>query len=311
MAHPAPVSGAAGDAWPEDQGPRASVRARHLPDVVQLARAELFRDSDQHGPRWPVLVRRAAPALLLVPLGLALASLEPWRGLLLGQLSASITDVVLVTPVLVALVALAAALAPLARVRIAPLLAGACVVLGIGLWLVASGWLVVASIPTAVGAVLLGVAAARAVRRAVWTLPLLLAAGISDTHSVQVGLTSELLGGDAGRSVAQVAAVLAVPPAAVQRIDLLVLHVPAATGTWMLGIVDVVALGLLLGLAHLFWLPLGRTAIALGVALVATIGFGVPVPVLPMLGFAWVAVNARLVWRATRFSLRRLTYLGG
>jgi hypothetical protein len=35
------------------------------------------------------------------------------------------------------------------------------------------------------------------------------------------------------------------------------------------------------------------------------------VPVLPLLGLAWVLANARLVWRATRFSLRRLTYLGG
>jgi hypothetical protein len=78
-----------------------------------------------------------------------------------------------------------------------------------------------------------------------------------------------------------------------------------------MGIVDLVAIGALLGLAHIFWLPLGRTAIALGCALVATLLAAGPVPVLPMLGAAWLLVNAKLIWRATRFSLRRLVYLGG
>ena len=110
---------------------------------------------------------------------------------------------------------------------------------------------------------------------------------------------------------AQIEPVLVVSAASVTLLDYLVLHVPAATGMWVLGLVDVVALGLLLGLTHLFWLPVPRTAIALGAVLVATIGFGIPIPVLPMLGVAWALVHARLVWRSTRFSVRRLLYLGG
>jgi hypothetical protein len=178
---------------------------------------------------------------------------------------------------------------------------------------VSRGWIVAATLPAAFAAVLLGVAAARAMRRVVWTLPVLLAAGVSDAHSVDGGVTHRLLHGVAtGTSHAvNVAAVLRVPTAMVTRVDLLVLHMPAATGTWLLGMVDVVALGMLLGLAHMYWLPLPRTALALGVALASTVLLGVPVPVLPLLGVAWVLMHARLVWRATRFSLRRLTYLGG
>jgi hypothetical protein len=106
-------------------------------------------------------------------------------------------------------------------------------------------------------------------------------------------------------------AITSVDAGLVTGVDFVLLHMPVLTGMWVLGFVDVVALGLLLGLTHLFWLPLGRTALALGAALVLTAGIGGPVPVLPALGAAWVVANARLVWRATRFSLRRLMYLGG
>jgi hypothetical protein len=161
------------------------------------------------------------------------------------------------------------------------------------------------------GAMLLGIAASRGVRRAVWALPMLLAAGVSDAQSVRIGVTGRLLDDIGGRASEQLQPTLTIAAAQVARVDLLVAHVPAATGTWLLGLVDVVAIGLLLGLAHLFWLPLGRSAAALAIALAIAVMSGVAVPVLPLLGLAWVLANARLVWRSTRFSLRRLVYLGG
>lgn len=281
-------------------------------DAAQEGRDELFVDADRHGPRWPALVRRALPALLLLPAALVLSALQPWRSAIIDAATPELSDLVLVAPVLAALVLLATALAPLARVRVEPLLGAGLVLLGIGLWMARDGLLVAATIPTAIGAVMLGVAASRAVRRAVWTLPVLLAAGVSDAQSVQVGVTSRLLDDHVGAPVVEhVQPTLSIAADLVTRVDLLVVHVPAATGTWLLGLVDVVALGMLLGLAHLFWLPLGRTALALGAALVLTVGLGFPVPVLPMLGIVWLLVHIRLVWRSTRFSLRRLTYLGG
>jgi hypothetical protein len=292
-----------------------SVRARVKPVHVLEARDALFDDADQHGPRWPVLVRRAAPMVLLLPLMLALSAYEPWRDVVAAVSQGTGADVLLVAPVLASIVLLAAALAPLARVRIEPLLGGGAVLLATAAWLVVQGQLVWSTIPGAVGATLLGLAAARVVRRAVWVLPLLLAAGMSDAHSVAMGVTDRLLedgvvNGAAGTKVV-VEPVLSIDPALVARIDLLVLHVPAATGTWLLGLVDVVALAMLLGLAHLYWLSVRRTALALGGALALAVALGGVVPVLPLLGVAWIAVHARLVWRATRFSLRRLTYLGG
>jgi hypothetical protein len=217
-------------------------------------------------------------------------------------------------PVLAAVVLLATALAPIARARMEPTLATGLVLLAVSLMFVRDGALVVATGPGVVAAVLLGCVAARAVRRAVWVLPMLLAAAVSDAHSVEQGVTRRLLddGASSGSGThAAATAVLQVPAEFVSSVDLFVLHVPAATGTWMLGIVDVVALGLLLGLTHLNWLPLGRTALALGAAVAFTLGASSAVPVLPVLGLAWLLVHARLVWRATRFSLRRLTYLGG
>ena len=282
------------------------------PATVHAARDRLFAAADMHGPRWPALVNRTVPAVLAFSFVQLLASTEPWRRLVIDASGDSGSDLVLVVPVLVAIALLALALAPLARTRIEPLLGSSLLLLGIGVVLVRDGWLVAAAVPSTIGAALLGIAAARAVRRAVWTLPLLIAAGASDAHSVSAGVTSRLLDNAAtGSAVARVEPQLGVAAALVERIDYFVVHVPAATGTWLLGLVDVVAVGLLLGLAHLLWLPTGRTAVALALALSLTIGVGAPVPVLPMLGLAWLLVHARLVWRATRFSLRRLTYLGG
>lgn len=312
MTHHAPQAGSTGASRMEETAPRASVRARQLPPVVRSARDDLFTDADRHGPRAFALAMRVIPALLALPLAIGLMNVRDVRRLAIDACSGAVADVVLVAPALIALVLLAAALAPLARTRVEPLLVGGASLLGLGTWLVATGELVVGAVPAAYGAALLGVAAARAVRRAVWTLPLVLAAGLSDAHSVAAGVTGHLLdGSSSGAAVERLEPTMRVAPELVQRVDLLVLHVPAATGTWMLGLVDVVALGLLLGLAHLFWLPLGRTAIALGAALVVAVALATTVPVLPLLGIAWVLVNARLVWRSTRFSLRRLMYLGG
>ncbi len=312
MTQHAPQAGSTGDSRMEDTGPRVDVRARELPPLVRDARDDLFTDSDRHGPRAFALAMRVIPALLVLPLAIGLMNVRDVRRLVIDSFPGTVSDVVLVAPALVALVLLAAALAPLARTRVEPLLVGGLALLGLGTWLVDGGMLVVGAVPAAYGAALLGVAAARAVRRAVWTLPLVLAAGLSDAHSVAAGVTGHLLDGSAvGSAVERLEPTMSVAPELVQRVDLLVLHVPAATGTWMLGLVDVVALGLLLGLAHLFWLPLGRTAIALGAALVTAVALATTVPVLPLLGIAWVLVNARLVWRSTRFSLRRLMYMGG
>jgi hypothetical protein len=287
------------------------VRARPLPAPLQQARDELFADADKHGPRRAALARRLLPAMVLLPAAIAATTFEPWRRWVIERGSTHVADLMLVVPVLVALVVFAAALAPLARGRIEPLLGGGLILLAVGAWLVTGGELVWAGIPSSAGAALVGVAAARAVRRAVWTLPLLLAAGVSDAQSVAFGVTGRLLDGTGGATSVQVAATTQVPAAMVQRIDLLVLHVPVASGTWLLGLVDIVALGMLLGLAHLFWLPLGRTMVALGAALAAAVAIGGAVPVLPLLGFAWLIANAPLVWRSTRFSLRRLMYRGG
>ncbi|MCW2921777.1 MAG: hypothetical protein JWL76_1651 [Thermoleophilia bacterium] len=313
MTHHAPQAGSTGASRMQDEGPRVRVRARELPPVVRAARDDLFTDADRLGPRAATLAMRVIPALVLLPLALVFASARPVRSWAIDAFSGSVADVVLVAPALVAFVLLAAALAPLARTRVEPLLGAGMMLLAFGGFLVDRGDLVVGAIPAAYGAALLGVAAARAVRRAVWALPLVLAAGLSDAHSVAAGVTGRLLadGGVTTAAAERVAPTVSVAPGIVERVDLLVLHVPAATGTWMLGLVDVVALGLLLGLAHLFWLPLGRTSIALGAALVAAVALDTTVPVLPLLGVAWVLVNARLVWRSTRFSLRRLTYLGG
>ncbi len=313
MTHHAPQAGSTGASRIEDDGPPVRVRARVLPPVVRAARDALFVDADRHGPRAMALILRVVPALLLVPAALLFASARPVRSWAIDAFSGAVADVVLVAPALVALVLLAAALAPLARTRVEPLLVAGLALLALGAALVERGDLVYAAVPAAYGAAVLGVAAARAVRRAVWALPLVLAAGLSDAHSVAAGVTGRLLddGGVSSSATERLVPTMSVAPGIVERVDLLVLHVPAATGTWMLGLVDVVALGLLLGLAHLFWLPLGRTAVALGAALVAAVALDTTVPVLPLLGIAWVLVNARLVWRSTRFSLRRLTYLGG
>jgi hypothetical protein len=311
MAHHVPAAGPAGESRPEDEGPRASVRARVLPPQLERSCDELFEDADRHGPRWPVLVARVVPAAVLLPLALASASIEPWRRVVIDAASADVADLVLVAPALVAIVLLAAALAPLARVRVEPLLAVGALLLAIGTLLARDGALVLATAPAVSGALLLGIAASRAVRRAVWALPLLLAAGVSDAQSVRIGVTGRLLDDVGARGSEQVHATLAVAASQVARVDLLAAHVPAATGTWLLGLVDVVGVGLLLGLAHLFWLPLGRSALALSIALAAAVAVGAAVPVLPLLGLAGVLANSRLVWRSTRISLRRLTYLGG
>ncbi len=317
MTHHAPTPGPAGSFG---DGARAHVgreRARELPTPLRERRDALFEDADRHGPRRPVLARRILPATLALPAAFGVSVAQPWRELVIARLDADAADVVLVAPVLAAIVWLAAALAPLARVRIAPLLGGAMVLLGVGALLVRDGEVVWASVPSAAGAMVLGIAAARVVSRAVWALPLLLAAGISDAHSVAFGVTDRLLdaaadaGGAGGSSAVQAAVSTTIPAQLVTSLDLLVLHVPVASGMWLLGLVDVVAIGMLLGLAHLFWLPLGRTAFALAGALVVAIAVGGVVPVLPLLGLAWVVANMRLVWRSTRFSLRRLTYLGG
>lgn len=302
MADDAPAGGMSDD----------PARGSTYPPEVVAARDRLFDDADMHGPRWPVLSMRALPAITALAVTQLLSSTELWRRIVIERTSDAISDFVLVAPVMAAAVGLALALAPTARTRVEPLVAGALVLMAVGTWLVAQGWLAAATIPSTLAAAFAGIAAARAVRRAVWTLPLLIAAGASDARSVSGGVTRQLLDGTGvSESAATVTPELTIPPELVANIDYFVLHVPAATGTWLLGLVDVVAVGLLLGLAHLLWLPLGRTAVALAAALALTVGAGVPVPVLPMLGIAWVAVHAKLVWRATRFSLRRLTYLGG
>ncbi|MCW2922966.1 MAG: hypothetical protein JWM98_370 [Thermoleophilia bacterium] len=312
-AHLAGSTGAAPDGGiPVLLDERSSVRAREDAADLAAARDRLFEDADMHGPRWPSLVNRTVPALLALAFLQLLASTVPWRRAVIHATGDGTSDLLLVAPVLAAVVVLGVALAPLARTRVEPLAGAGLVLAAGGVWLVGHGWLVAAAVPSAIAALLVGIAAARAVRRAVWTLPLLVAAGASDARSVGAGVTHRLLDGvGGGRASASVEPQLGVAVDLVTRLDFLVLHVPAATGTWLLGLVDVVALGLLLGLAHLLWLPLGRTAAALAAALALTVGVGVPVPVLPMLGLAWVVVHARLVWRATRFSLRRLTYLGG
>lgn len=311
MAHHAPLPEQVGTLVDREQAPGASMRTRP-PAAVAHARDELFHDADRHGPRAGTLVRRAAPVVAFTPIALWAATWEPLRRAAIEAVEPRGADLLLVAPMLLALALLGAALAPLARTRVAPLLGAGIALWASGVWLVLQGQLAWASVPTAVGATLVGVAAARVVRRAVWALPLLAAAGASDAHSVAVGVTGRLLDGtDAGAREASIDAVTRVAPELVQRIDLLVLHVPAATGTWLLGAIDVVAIGMLLGLAHLFWLPLGRTAAAVVLALATAVALGGAVPVLPLLGATWLAVHARLVWRATRFSLRRLTYLGG
>ncbi|MCB0879634.1 MAG: hypothetical protein KDC46_11745 [Thermoleophilia bacterium] len=311
MSRHAPLPDHVGDLG--DRAAHPGVRERALPPQLRRACDDLFTDADRHGPRRVALMRRILPAVALLPLAFATTLVEPWRRALVDLVGVDRADVLLVLPVLLAIVIMGAAMAPLARIRTEPLLGGGLVLLAVGAWMVHDGQVAWASMPSAGGALLLGLAAARVVRRAVWALPLLLAAGVSDAHSVAFGVTDRLLD-DGVQSTSgghAVSVSTTIPVGMVERIDLLVLHVPVASGTWMLGLVDVLAIGMLLGLAHLFWLPLGRTAAALAAAVAVSVMIGGAVPVLPLLGVAWVLANARLVWRSTRFSLRRLTYLGG
>jgi len=282
-----------------------------LPPQVAAARDALFEDADRHGPRLGELARRIVPALVLFATLLALTTSIAWREFLVARAPAEAVDLLLVAPVLLALVLLAAAMAPLARIDTYTLLGGGLAFAAAGGLLVRGGDVVLATPFSAVGMLLLGLGAARGVRRTVWTVPILLAAGISDAYSVQGGLTSRLLSEDGGTVLANVVPTLSVDPSLVTSIDLLVLHVPALAGMWLLGLVDVLAIGMLVGLAHTYWQPLRRSILALGTALVAVIAFGSVVPVLPVIGAAWVLAHLPLVVRSMRFSLRRLTYLGG
>lgn len=311
MAHHAPKPGSAGALGDRNPGRGEALHERALPELVARRRDELFEDADRHGPRATTLAWRVAPALVAMLVAVALTTAPGWRGAVIAATSDRMADLLLVLPVLVAIVALGAAIAPLARIRVEPLLGAGLVLLAAGGWLVLQGLVVLAMPVTVAGALCAGVAAARAVRRAVWALPLLLAAGVSDAQSVAFGVTDRLLEGTVEGGTAQVAAATTIPVGMVDRLDLLVVHVPVATGTWLLGIVDVVAIGMLLGLAHLYWRSLPKTGACLAGALAAAVAIGSVVPVLPMLGVAWVVANAPLVWRSTRFSLRRLTYLGG
>lgn len=295
------------------EGVRACERARDamLPPHVRAARDALFEDADRHGPRWPVLVREIVPAMLLFVVAMGATSNVAWRELVAERIPTSAIDLVLVAPVLVAIVLLAAAMAPLARIATSMLLgAGTAFVAG-GALLAHGGQLALATVPSAAGMLLLGLAAARGVHRTIWTVPILVAAGISDAWSVQGGLTSRLLPEGAGASVFDPVPTTSVDPSLVTSLDMLVLHIPSLDGTWLLGLVDVLAMGLLFGLAHVFWQPLRRSVLAIGAALVAVVAMGSVLPVLPVLGAAWVLAHAQLVLRSLRFSLRRLTYLGG
>ncbi|MCW2971977.1 MAG: hypothetical protein JWN72_250 [Thermoleophilia bacterium] len=318
MAHPAHVThDATPDPHPGAEPRLHVVAAGREVDVAALAAArdELFRDADRHGPRTPVMVLRAAIALPMLAAVLLASTRTPWRSALIDAVPMRIADLLIIAPVLAALVFVATMLAPLARTNAAPLLGMSLLLVGVASWLTRAGSLSLAAFPLAVAGIIVGVVAARALRRAVWALPVLLAAGVSDAQSVRGGVTEDLLSSVAtdgsGARVAARTAMTSIDPSLVLGIDFLVLHVPVVTGMWLLGFVDVVAVGLLLGLTHLFWLPMGRTALALGAALVLTAGAGAPVPVLPALGAAWVLANLGLVWRSTRFSLRRLMYLGG
>ena len=283
-----------------------------VPPALRAAVDALFEDAARHGPRMPALARRIAPAAASFAAVLWLAGWMPWRTVLETTMSARAADVALVGPIFAAVVVFGWALAPLVRVPTIPLVLGGGGCMGLGLLLVHDGLLVVASLPSVFGALLLGVSAARVLQRAVWIVPILAAAAISDIRSVQGGVTDRLLDDVAGGASTQyLDPVFRIAPAALAPVDSFVLHLPAATGTWMLGLVDIVAVGMLLGLCHLQWRPEGRTAFALAGALVVTLLVSTAVPVLPVLGVAWILTNARLVWRATRFTMRRLTYLGG
>ena len=295
-------------------GARPDVRLRLVVDTaLEEARDEFFQNADRHGPRLPDIIRRSAIASAVLPMVLSVATFTPVRAWLSGELSPRAADLALIAPSLAALLVAAAMLAPLARVSVTPLLVAATCLLVPAVWLTSTGAFIAAMLPLALAGLLIGLAGARTMRRAVWALPVLLAAGISDAQSVRGGVTHDLLGAVDGGPTSHTftTAITSVDPGLVTGIDYLLLHLPVLSGMWVLGFVDVVAVGLLLGLTHLFWLPVGRTSVAIGLALVLTAGIGGPVPVLPALGAAWLLANARLVWRATRFSMRRLMYLGG
>lgn len=295
MAHPAPAHASLG---PE---PGSGDR---VPAHVRAACDELFTDADRHGPRARELWLRLLAASILMPACILLSTL-------LARSAGGVPDVVAVAPTLVGLAGAGLLLAPLARVPAWPLFAAASACLVPASVLVAGGAVVVAAPIASAGVLLLGLAAARLLYRAVWVLPMLFVAGVSDAQSVQGGVTESLLDDSIGAPAAAASVATSMSASAIQSIDYLVLHVPTSSGMWILGLVDVLAIGLLLGLTHLYWQPVARTALALLAALVLTVGLGTPVPVLPALGIAWALANASLVWRSTRFTLRRLTYLGG
>jgi hypothetical protein len=277
---------------------------------------QLFADADQHGPRAVELVRRTIVALLVVLGAVALTASSSWRDAIYAAVgSGRVLDPLLVLPVILAMVVAGTLTAPLVRVPAVPLALVSAVLALTAVLFVGRGMLVVGTVPALLAALAAGTLAARAMRRAVWALPMLLAAGVSDARSVSNGITHALLegaaraGGSAPHTLS--APVLRVPAAAVAQLDYVVIHVPVAHGTWLLGLVDIFAVAVLLGLTYTYWLPQRRTAVALGAVLLGAAALGTTIPMLPLLGAAWVAVHARLVWRSTRFTLRRFTYLGG
>lgn len=288
----------------EHAAPGAS--AAMAPDL-----AALFRDADQHGPRGGKLITRLVAPVTVLAVACALAVLPAWRTTVAGAVDGDLARIAFVVPVLAGLLLCAAVLAPLVRVGLLRLLVPAAVTASAGVLLVSDGQLLWSSVPLAGAALLVGAAAARAVRRAVWVLPLLLVAALSDAHSVAAGTTRGLLGADRPAAAEVVAAQLPTrfPPSDVRFIDYVVLHLPSAEGFWMVGLVDIAAISLLLGLSHMYWLPVRRAAPALGAVLAAAAASGATLPLLPLLGVAWLAVNIPLVWRSTVFSVRRALLL--
>lgn len=284
---------------------------RAIPEQLRRSLDEIFMDADRHGPRLHRVTLRVAPSVALTALMLWVTMNQSWREFVVENTSQRLSDLILVAPVLAAMMILAAVCAPLVRMRALPVVLMGLALLAISSLMVYQGAVVHATVVALCGALLVGVASARIVRRAVWVLPLLLSAGLSDAHSVASGVTENLLS-EVQSTAAQPSVVTStIDPSMISQLDYMVLHVPVATGIWMLGIVDVVAIGLMLALTHLHWRSVSLSALAITAALILAVSAGTAVPVLPVIGIAWIVTNASLVWNSTRFTVRRVTYLGG
>lgn len=179
--------------------------------------------------------------------------------------------------------------------------------LGTSAWLVHLERPLPATFAAIAGATAAGFLVAGSVARVTWLVPLAIAGSLSDARSVAHGTTHALLQAATVRDTVDMSGVAGVrlfasPPT---NLDLLVLHLPAISGPWVLGSIDVVVVALFVAATVQFRLSIIRTVIALTTALTVAAIPDHGVAVIPLLSAAYVLVHARPLVRAGSYAWRR------